>query len=375
MDTQYNYDLFQQIYCLSFMAGFVGWKGSEETLQNALKQTLEETLPHLTGNWAVSWGPRVYKVYYPDSESTPPDNTWFAAVDDIQKICVVAIAGTNIISLQDLYQDFDVLEVVDFDAWVSQWTAEDIPEPEDAFPIFDQPSTRAYCAKGTCSGVRNILNNTETRYGDSIRIGQYLRSLDPTYTIVVTGHSLGGALAPIAALGLVKAKLLGNHQSVKVVPSAGVSPGNELLAASYSERFPVETLGGKGYQVFNADYYNIYDIVPQAWSPDRNDDRNLHRILDEILHLSDDLRPLFDCIMRKVIGVSQLSQIKYSPLPGEPFDGPEPPSLIETPLEIIRVIIQEHLDAYRDEIGITEFLDRFQKSFLVRIGAQGPSVT
>ncbi|KAI0097366.1 hypothetical protein GGR51DRAFT_566575 [Nemania sp. FL0031] len=366
---RYNYDLFQQIYCLSFCANFVDWHGSEETLQTALRQTLDEALPNLTGNWTVSWGPRVYKKYSPESEDSPPDNTWFAAVDDTQKVCVVAIAGTVITSVQDLYQNFDVLEVVDFDDWVSQWSFEDIPEPQNSFPIGDEPSTIAYCSKGTCVGVRNVLNNPSTRYGGGIRIDEYLRSLDPAYTIVVTGHSLGGALAPIAALGLVKAGLLNYNQKIKVLPSAGVSPGNGLLTASYTLTFPRDPVGGEGYQVFNTDYYNIYDIVPQAWSPDRSDDRNLHRILEDILHLSDRLRPLFECILKKVIGVSQLSQITYNPLPGQPFDGPMPPLLIDNTLEIIAVIKDQHIDAYRYEIGIDAFLEKFHNRFLMRVVA------
>ncbi len=66
MGDNFNFDIFQQIYCLSFVAGSVGsMEGSEATLQAKMKQALAKTLPELTGSWTLSWGPRVYKEQTP----------------------------------------------------------------------------------------------------------------------------------------------------------------------------------------------------------------------------------------------------------------------------------------------------------------------
>lgn len=127
MGDNFNFDIFQQIYCLSFVAGSVGsMEGSEATLQAKMKQALAKTLPELTGSWTLSWGPRVYKEQTPESSKGGPDNVWFAAVDDTQKVCVVAIASTACNSPADLHQDLDVTHVVEFNTWVKLWSPQGI---------------------------------------------------------------------------------------------------------------------------------------------------------------------------------------------------------------------------------------------------------
>ncbi|KAI1750632.1 hypothetical protein F4782DRAFT_244475 [Xylaria castorea] len=373
MDDPYHYNLFQQIYCLAMATGIVSnYQAPEAALQAALKQALNQVLPQLTGNWTVSWGPRVYKEKNQDSPEGGPDNVWFAAVDDNQKVCVVAIAGTASNSWADISQDFNVFEVVDFNAWVELWSSEGIPQPEARKPTQDNGSALSYCAKGTCDGVWNVLNNVSTEPDEGTRIDQYLAGLDSSYTVVVTGHSLGGALSPIVALGLVKAKLAGSHK-VKVLPSAGVSPGNDKLAADYATTFPKDPLLGEGYQVYNTDYYNTFDIVPQAWSIDTNDDRNLHNILDKIIHPTDDFRPEVEGYVNLAIALSKASQIRYTPLPGQSFTGPQPPDQFQSWDEVTLILGAEHVLAYWDKIGITEFMKLFNSKFSKQVGAQGPT--
>ncbi|RYC56616.1 hypothetical protein CHU98_g9587 [Xylaria longipes] len=372
MGDPYNYDLFQQIYCLSMAVNIVsGYEGPEATLQAALKQALNRVLPQLTGNWRVSWGPRVYKEKNQDSTDGGPDNVWFAAVDDTQKVCVVAIAGTSAKSWADIYQDFDVREVVDFNAWVKLWSPQGIPQPEATDPTQGNDSTLPYCAKGTCVGVWNVLNNTSTEHGEGTRINQYLSSLDSSYTIVIAGHSLGGALVPIVALGLDKAALVGDHE-VRVLPSAGVSPGNDILAADYAVAFPrlEDTPSGKSYQVYNTDYNNTFDIVPQAWSTDENDDRNLHNILDRILKPEGDFRNEVESYLNLAIGQSAASKIRYTPLQGQSFTGPPPAVPVQNWEDVKVVFGTEHVPAYRDEWGINEFINIFEDKFSGQAGAQ-----
>jgi len=67
-------------------------------------------------------------------------------------------------------------------------------------------------------------------------------------TIYITGHSKGGAMAPIAAMCFKNAKLFtANH----IVTFAGPKPGDGTFAANYDVAFPNST-----------NYENYLDIVP-----------------------------------------------------------------------------------------------------------------
>ncbi|KAI0205628.1 hypothetical protein F4808DRAFT_239716 [Astrocystis sublimbata] len=362
MSDQFDYDLFQQIFCLSMATGIVSdQQGPEAVLQNAMKKSLTKALPKLPGKWSISWGPRILKEKNKESEKGGPDNVWFAAVEETQRICVVAIAGTASNSWADIYQDFDVWAVVNFDEWVQQWSSAGIPRPESSKPDADSSASLPWCAKGACVGVWNVLSNVSTEPGEDTRIDQYLQSLPRDYTIVVTGHSLGGALAPVAALGLARSQLT-SHE-IKVLPSAGVSPGNEVLAMQFASEFPHDRQGPKSYEVFNVDYHNIFDIVPQAWSVDPIDDRNLNNILGRILHCDNEFRSTVEFYVNIAFGLSKSSQIRYTPLPGQSFAGPPPPTMIKNWDQVKEVLSTEHVLAYWDETDINEFMRLFDNSF------------
>lgn len=354
--------------------------GPEQILQDKLKECLDEALPKLPGSWSISWGPRVYQELNPEDEDTGdesdkrgPDNVWFAAVDNTQMVCVIAIAGTASNSDADIYQDLAVSEVVNFDAWVELWSPAGIPEPHQSAPTEETASTLPFCAKGICVGAWNVMNNSSTRYGEVIRIDQYLRTLDPSYTIVVTGHSLGGALAPLVAMGLAKSGLV-DSSNLKVLPSAGVSPGNEKFAADYAATFVKDPESATDYRVYNTDYYNEFDIVPQAWSVSAEDDRNLDNITDKIIHIQDQA---LEQKVSNAVGlaklVSYLSKIRYTPLPGQQFTGPTPPDPIINEDELRKVVGNEHVCAYWDEIGITDFMNQFEERLSKRISAHNAS--
>ncbi|GAW17567.1 hypothetical protein ANO14919_070250 [Xylariales sp. No.14919] len=357
-----RYNLFQQIYILSMITGLASdVKDTEQNIQDRLEKCLQGTLPKLACTWKLSWGPRVFKKV--DDPEQQLDNAWYAAIDHTKNICVVAIAGTASSSMEELIENFRVNEVVDFNAWVGGWSTEGIPEPTITPPADINPEL-PYCARGTSIGVWNILSNVSTTTaGQGMRIDEYLRTLGPEYTIVVTGHSLGGALSPIVALGLKQANLLSGYE-VKALPSAGVSPGNDVLARRYAEAFPKDPSAGESYRVYNMDFYNVYDFVPQAWSL-TDADRNLNNILGKILHIPEgDLLNTLQFLVALAVGRSEASGIPYTPLQGQNFEGsPPPPDSIETEGELGDVLSWQHVGAYWDEIGITDFMQPVKDKF------------
>ncbi|KAI1655550.1 hypothetical protein F4813DRAFT_398148 [Daldinia decipiens] len=366
--AEFDYNLFQQIYCLSMATGVVSNKeDTEANLQAALKKTLDDTLPRLTGAWSISWGPRVFKEK-PDESKGGPDNVWFAVIDHTQKVCAVAIAGTASNSISDLWQDFNVGAVVDFEAWVGSWSSQGIPKPKEDHSKQKDPS-RSYCAKGICDGTWHVLSNPSTAVNSGLRVDEYLQQLDSDYTVIFTGHSLGGALAPTSALGLARSKI-GCRNTVKVLPSAGVSPGNDVFANKYSEVFTKDHLSSEDYKVYNTDFYNIYDIVPQAWSINPDHDRNLNNILNKILQCSDDFKPKAEVWVSVARFLAAKSHMQYTPLPGQSFVGlPPPENPIDNWDQVKKHFSQHHVLAYWDELGITEFMHIFEKKFSKRIEA------
>lgn len=356
--AKFDYTQTQQLYCLGFAAGAAGdYKDTEQGLQARLKNALDHLLPTLSGSWALSWGPQVYKKH-PDDDTHGPDCSWFAAEDDSQKLCVVAIAGTAAASEMALRElNCAVHHVVDFDAWVKSWSASDgIPCFEtDASP---QDEARAYCAKGACLGVSIVLGKTSSSTGQ--RIDQYLRDVPSGYEVIFAGHSQGASIAPAAALGLFRAQMAGANP-VRVLPVAGPATGNGRFAQDFERTFPApgpddEDGSGRRHR-FNTNLFNFYDAVPQAWSVDGTRDRNLDRILTAMYHVTGPaLWVEVHGAVHKAKSLARDSKIKYVPIRGCLFQGPAPPDRISDMSVLTSQLSMHHNEAYWDKIGVSAFM-------------------
>ncbi|KAJ1333152.1 Lipase (class 3) [Microdochium nivale] len=356
--TDFNFNLSQQVYCLSSASNAVGsMRGTEADLQTAMDTALASELPKITGGWQKSWGPRVYKqkAWLPGAA----ENVWFAAVSESQSTVVVAVSGTAPVSIQDWLDDMDVEKVVNFDAWVAQW-----PTGIKA-PVVDKhpDSTKAaYCARGTAMGVYNILNNVE--HTTKTHVWDYLKGLGAGYTVIFTGHSMGGAITPTLALGLSIANMSGSDQTY-TMPSAGPTSGNALFVDRYKQIYPATSVPGSttGYQVLNLDLFNTDDVVPQAWSLDPSQDRNLTRILGDIysptLVTSKWAQSLASFLVNYAKQLSTKSAIQYVPIPGQPFTGPSLTGISTLGL-LGRSILSNHTTDYWEYIGIDKFVSSFE---------------
>jgi hypothetical protein len=359
MSAPPEYDRWQQLYCLSAASGTVSYSsGTEAELQDAMDQALHKHLPDLPGGWTASWGPRVYKADKFD-RLMGPDSVWFAAESASQRLCVVAVAGTSPKSLPDLNMDFDVANVVDFDAWTETWPALGVRPPSIAAPPLDPSGT--YAAAGVCTGIYNVLSQPSNLASYGQTIGDYLRRSVPAgYDIVFTGHSMGGAVAPTCALGLLRAGLAGGNR-VYILPTAGPTPGNAALAGELAWWFPPQAPPAppNQFRAFNNDLFNINDAVPQAWSTDAGADRSLPGIAAIYGGAGPAWRRIVADVVALLAARATASGIAYAPMAGTAFAGPAV-APVASGRELEDTVLAQHLDAYWDFVGVLPWYDQFQ---------------
>ncbi|KAK2049599.1 hypothetical protein LZ31DRAFT_627556 [Colletotrichum somersetense] len=286
----------------------------------------------------------------------PVENVWFAAVSEAQKLVVVAVAGTALVSLRDWFDDFDVARVVNFDNWVGQWK-NGVPAPT----VDKKPNefAHAYCANGTATGVYNILSNK-----------------DPG------SDTMGGVLSPTLALGLRRANMIGNSPDVKsyAMPSAGPTQGNTRFVAAYTAAYPLTpNPDAPDYaKVSNGDLFNTNDIVPQAWSIRPTDDQSLERMTGAIytfarLNESLKLYVLAAWLVGVAIYRSASSKVFYQPIPPNAFTPADSlPPIIDLALGLAKYIVLNHTYSYWVYIGINGFVTEFNDHVVAQPGVEEP---
>jgi hypothetical protein len=224
-------------------------------------------------DWKTVWGPAVYKA----KDNPGATNAMFVAYSATQNCYVVAVAGTN--PLGDsalLFQDLDV-QPADMVAWppkIANGTVSWTPCPSPA-------SSVAAIDKGTSLGLDALfalqgpgLNPETAKVTQNMTLQGYLQSVaSSSATLIFTGHSLGGALAPTLALMLYPTPATSGWSAVRILATAGPTPGTQgvanLFAVSYAPAaIPAYTLYNQAFATFsfwNQNYSNVFDVVPRAW--------------------------------------------------------------------------------------------------------------
>jgi hypothetical protein len=196
----------------------------------------------MIGKWSVAWGPAVYQA----PSSKVADSTMYVAKQEATSESpaklVLAIAGTNGLS---------IFGWVVLDLWVSQQAPWNLFKPD-----------QGKLSMGSYTGF-NILRSMKPG-PDAISPGKTIKEFmteeatNPV-AVTVTGHSLGGALAPPLALWLYEEQKEwdpAGTATLDVMPSAGPTSGNGDWASYYDS-----CLGDKTNRIWNSK-----DIVPHAWS-------------------------------------------------------------------------------------------------------------
>lgn len=217
----------------------------------------------LGGAWQRTWGPAL--VLEPNTvvlqmtgdpltlidtwDPAPVANTMFVAKKKDAEVYVVAIAGT------DAASQFD-------------WAQEDF----DAFPVlwpYGGVHLTVAVTRGTLTGLKLLQTMTSKVVahgaGDAeLSLEQYLEGVvaNTEATIFFTGHSLGGALAPVTALWLHDQRSdwdPSDKATLKIYAFAGATPGNGPFATYVGNRFK-----GENMVIVN----NSLDVVPHAFRLD-----------------------------------------------------------------------------------------------------------
>jgi hypothetical protein len=336
------YTLQQQVFALAMVAS-ADYTEPLASSATTLETALSSALTNLTasdsdmGTWTMAWGPVVYESSILGVESGVEDNAVFVAQGedaDGNTVYVVSIAGTNPLStVTDISQE-------DLDTTLSAWTY-GVPTALNLSPNVTQ---------GTLEGLSNLMGMQDPNTGDSL--ATFLQGVESTTaTVIITGHSLGGALSPALALALFGDP--GNTSSggagldpadwsaVYVYPIAGPAVGDQDYATFYATTFPQTT--DKQSETWNLLVWNSLDVVPHAW----NQMSKIPKLYPDLAS-SDCLTKILDAL--KILGGSSYVQLQDQKLVGT-FAAPS--NDLKTVSAFVAEVVYQHVSAYFDLLNVS----------------------
>lgn len=209
-----------------------------QTLQKATDNTHGQNLT--LSNWKIAWGPAIAvstESLIDSSYISYSSATVFRNTVDTNNY-VVAIQATNPNSIADWFEfDFNAGSTV-------PWTN------------FDPTSNNSgVISMGTNNGLATMLG----LQSGGITIKQFLTTLPGSAgkNIIVTGHSLGGALSPVFSLYMQhEMDSLKINDTMYCLSTAGATPGNLVFANYFNNQ-----IGNRSERV-----WNYFDLVPRGFS-------------------------------------------------------------------------------------------------------------
>jgi hypothetical protein len=271
-----TYNQFQQVFSLNWLSNtLANVKAPYNQLQPLAHQSITEVLENqgaqtLIGGWDLVWGPIVFSAHN-NGDKSVADNTMYLVKSNSEDTYVLAIAGTNPISPYGWF-------IEDFATSTTQKWPFDPSISEDSDVVV---------STGTYIGIQHLLQMKDGANND-MSVVEYLASISdsvsPQTQLIVTGHSLGGALSASLGLALLNMQTQnihfpltnpnGNGEPIDedpisisawdknqnfivcTMPSAGATPGNEKFANYYDQ-----LLGARTIRVWNR-----IDVVPHGWN-------------------------------------------------------------------------------------------------------------
>ncbi|NEO29810.1 MAG: lipase family protein [Symploca sp. SIO3C6] len=270
--VELQYELKRQVLCLNrlcdslFSANNVeANKDTERNLNNRAIKKLTDffadpKVQQLIGQWTLVWGPVIYHKY-PDSKAKR-DNLMYVVQKHNTSQYAIAIAGTSS-AYGWLEEDFTVNQLEDWATFLESASLEN--KPLDNYE--DLRGTKI--SHGTSIGLGILMN--QMKYDGRTLIGWIHNEMkkypQEEVEIIVTGHSLGGALSPSLALALIDLQQQWNptyNAKVFALPTAGATAGNREFALHYNSKLEKSSLDKLGANRI----WNQIDMVPHAWETD-----------------------------------------------------------------------------------------------------------
>jgi hypothetical protein len=333
----------QQVFTLSWLvngAAIHKWNAAD------LNTQLQNTYKQYIGGWEIVWGPY---LYFPNGNTGGPvGNAMFVAQgtdSDNSNTYVVAVAGTNESSVYDWFtEDLDV-------------TPLDWPYATDASVGTMQVTT------GDNVGLSNLLAMTSITSSSPtvpVTLQAFLHGVAGSGAdLWITGHSLGGALAPMLTLALMDPNStlnaqnnvsIGNWGQVSLLATAGPSMGNQAFVTYFNQTLSAASL---------TFIWNGHDIVPHAWNA-----ASMQALTTPTNIFDLDLDPsscLAKALARLQGTASQNSYVMFDTNPGftcdlQPYTKPKFALIGWNPQsQFLAQAAFQHINAYVEHFGCTWF--------------------
>ncbi|TGX52657.1 hypothetical protein E5A73_13490 [Sphingomonas gei] len=233
----------QQVYCLAIKICAASTQtGDSATLAAYLQTELQALLSDPDFNngddWQIAWGPAVWQAPF----STFSDQAAAVCYNSSQNYYVVPVSATNPNAPYNVF--FEDLGAV----------------PHYMVPV---PGGNAgNVSVGNFAGLQALLSLQVSGTGLQDFLSTTASASD---TLVFCGHSLGGGLTPLLAYTLYPKGSAGSGwANVYTFPTAGPTTADGSFASAFAAAYPV--VSGSGYQMWNANQYNVHDLVPNAWA-------------------------------------------------------------------------------------------------------------
>lgn len=200
-----------------------------QTIKDSIKILLKDPTLKTKGEWELVWGPGVSNdnsnlVYIAKYGATQP----FAYA--------MAVRGTSIYSISDILQDVDVFNLVPFKYGL----------------------TGDSVAHGSMQGLDILLETIDPVTGKTL--SEFLPDVtgDNKLKMYITGHSQGGALAPLLSYWFLTSSGVAEHFNMETYAFAGPSVGNETMKTNFFNSLP----GGAYFNMVS----NSLDVIPYFWA-------------------------------------------------------------------------------------------------------------